>query len=130
MSRPPLCGKLLDSKSNPLLDNLSTRGEVFWKSTWKVLAANRGLYIKLAGKCSKSENASIDLTCEDTAEESDSSGTTNPELDPPHKQSCWDHTPSSSVVAKLEEIREGVANIQQLTLFMQNMRQLFQCVVC
>ena len=52
-----------------------------------VLAANKGLYNKLTGKHTDLEKASIDLTCEDTTEESDSSRTTNPEsLEPLHKK--------------------------------------------
>ena len=121
---------LLDSKCYPLLDNDSTRGEAFWKSTRKVLAANRGLYNKLTGKRTALQNASIDLTHEDTGEESDSSGTTNPELlEPPLKRPCGRHYPSP-VNEKLEEIAQGVKNIQKLTAFMQNMQHAFQCVVC
>jgi len=54
-------------------------GEAFWKSTQKVLAANTGLYNKLTGQHTDLEKTSIDLTREDTAEESDSLGTTNQE---------------------------------------------------
>ena len=40
---------LLDSKYYPLLENGSTSGETFWRSTRKVLAANRAVYNKLTG---------------------------------------------------------------------------------
>ena len=120
---------LLNSKSYPLLDNDSTRGEAFWKSTRKVLAANRGLYNKLTGQHTDLEKASIDLTCEDTAEESDSSETTNPEsLEPLRKQPRLKY--DISVNTKLDKIAKGVENIQKLIQFMQNMQQAFQCVVC
>ena len=78
---------LLDSKCYPLLDNESTNGEAFWKSTQKVLAANRDLYNKLTSQRTDLEVASIDLTCEDTAEESDSSGQ--------QTLSYWSHSVSS-----------------------------------
>ena len=120
---------LLNSKSYPLLDNDSTRGEAFWKSTRKVLAANRGLYNKLIGQHTDLEKASIDLTCEDTAEESDSLETTNPEsLEPLRKQPRLKY--DISVNTKLDKIAKGVENIQKLIQFMQNMQQAFQCVVC
>jgi len=84
----------------PLLDNDSTHGEAFWKSTRKVLAANTGLY-KLTGQHTDLEKTRIDLTCEDTAKESDSSGTTNPELlEPLRKQPCLKY--NISVNKKLE----------------------------
>ena len=73
---------LLDSKCYPLLENDSTSGEVFWKSTRKVLAANRSIYSKLTGHCTDLENASIDLTQEDTGEESDSSLMTAVDFNP------------------------------------------------
>ena len=95
-----------------------------------MLAANRSLYDKLTGQCTDLEKANVDLTSEDTADESDSSGTINPDLlDPSPKRPCRKHDPSS-VGTKLEEIAQGVANIQKLTLFMQNMQHAFQCVVC
>ena len=57
------------------LDNDSTHGKAYWKTTQKVLAYNRDLYNKLTSQHTDLEVASIDFTCEDTAEESDSSGT-------------------------------------------------------
>ena len=111
---------LVDSKCYPLLDNDSTRGEAFWKSTRKVLAANRGLYNKLTGQHTDLEKASIDLTCEETAEESDSSGATSPELlEPLRRQPRIKY--DISVNTKLDKIAKGVENIQKLTQFMQNM---------
>ena len=41
---------LLDSKGYPLLSNESTSGESFWKSTRKILAANKKLYKKVTGQ--------------------------------------------------------------------------------
>ena len=52
---------LLDSKCFLLLDNDSTNGVEFWKSTWKVLAANRLTYTRLTGRTSP-EKPTIDLT--------------------------------------------------------------------
>ena len=61
--------------------------------------------------------ASIDINCEDTAEESDSSGATNPELlEPLRKQPRMRY--DISVNTKLDEIAKGVENIQKLTQFM------------
>ena len=60
-----------DNHVLPPLDNDSTHGEAFWKSTRKVLAANTGLYNKLTGQDTDLEKTSIDLTREDTAEEWD-----------------------------------------------------------
>ena len=41
---------LLDSKCYPLLENESTSGETFWRSTRKVLAASRSIYCRLTGQ--------------------------------------------------------------------------------
>ena len=80
---------LVDSKCYPFLDNDSTHGKAIWKTTQKVLAANRDLYNKLTSQHTDLEVASIDFTCEDTTEESDSSGATNLELlEPLRKQPC------------------------------------------
>ena len=57
---------LLDSKCYPLLENNSTSAESFWRSTPKVLAANREIYDKLKGACTNLQNASVDLTAEDS----------------------------------------------------------------
>lgn len=62
---------LLDSKGCPLLDNESTTGESFWKSTRKILAANKQLYRKVTGQNTDIERASIDLTKEDSSDDSD-----------------------------------------------------------
>ena len=114
---------LLDSKCYPLLENESTSGEAFWKSTRKVLAANRRLYSRLTGHSRSLGKASIDLTAED--EESDSSSS---DLLPAGKRPCKDCT--SSVKAKLDDIARGVSSIERLVNFMTNMQQAFQCVVC
>ena len=55
-----LVGKQVDSKCYPLLENESTSGQAFWKSTRKVLAANHSRLTGLLWK------ASIDLTAEDS----------------------------------------------------------------
>ena len=68
--------------------------------------------------------ASIDLTRGDASEESDSSGSS--QLEPSTKCPCL----SSSLTAKLDEIAEGVSNIQKVLMFMKNMQQTFQCVIC
>ena len=60
---------LLDSKGYPLLDNESTSGESFWKSTRKILAANRQLYRKLTGQNTDIERASIDLTKDNSSDD-------------------------------------------------------------
>ena len=120
---------LLDSKCYPLLENDSTSGELYWRSTRKVLAANRSIYSKLTGDCTDLGNASIDATQEDTGEESDSSSMTNVDFTPSSKRPCPSYD-SSSIYTKLQEIANGVANIQKLTMFMQNMHQVLQCVVC
>lgn len=68
--------------------------------------------------------ASIDLTRGDASEESDSSGSS--QLEPSMKCPCL----SSSLTAKLDEIAEGVSNVQKVLMFMKNMQQTFQCVIC
>ena len=113
---------LLDSKCYPLLENESTSGETFWRSTRKVLAASRSIYCRLTGQGTNLENASVDLTVED----SDSSSV---DSHPSRKRPCNESSPSS-VTAKLEEIARGVSNMERLMVFMNNMHQAFQCVVC
>ena len=115
---------LLDSKCYPLTENESTSSESFWKSSRKILAANKSLYNKVSGQSTNVMRASIDLTRGDASEESDSSGSS--QLEPSTKRPCL----SSSLTAKLDEIAEGVSNIQKVLMFMKNMQQTFQCVIC
>lgn len=113
---------LLDSKCYPLMMNDSTSGEGFWKSSRKVLAANKALYLKLTGRSTELGRASIDLTKEETSD-SDSSGSI---IEPATKRHCL----SSTLNDKLDEIAHGVANIQKVMMFMKNMQNTFQCVIC
>ena len=113
---------LLDSKCYPLLENESTREESFWRSTRKVLAANRGIYDKLMGTCTNLQNASVDLTAED----SDSSGGGKA---PSQKKPRVDAV-SSSLSKKLDEIVSSISSVQRLMTLMGNLHQAFQCVVC
>ena len=53
---------LLDSKCYPLLENDSTAGEGFWRSTRKVLAANWAIYEKLTGQCTNQVLTSLETT--------------------------------------------------------------------
>ena len=115
---------LLDSKCYPLVQNESTSNESFWKSSRKILAANKSLYDKVSGQSTNVGRASIDLTKGDTSEESDSSGSF--QLEPATKRPRL----SSSLTAKLDEIAQGVSNIQKVLMFMKNMQQTFQCVIC
>ena len=113
---------LLDSKCYPLLENDSTSVESFWRGTRKVLAANRAIYGKLTGQCTNVQNASVDLTGDD----SDSSSVGMP---PSLKRPCRDALPSS-IEEKLDTIVRGVSSVQRLMTLMGNLQQAFQCVVC
>ena len=113
---------LLDSKCYPILENESTSVEAFWKSSRKILAANREAYNKLTGQSTKNVGkASFDLT---TQEDSDSSSADSL---PSSKRPCYD---PSSVNAKLEDIAQKVSSLQRLVTFMKNMHQSFLCIVC
>jgi len=68
---------LLDSKCYPLAQNESPSNESFWKSSRKILAANKSLYDKVSGQSTNVGRASIDLTKGDTIEELDSSSATH-----------------------------------------------------
>ena len=57
---------LLDSKCYPILENESTSSECFWKTSRKILVANRDNYDKLTGQSTtRVGKASFDLTGED-----------------------------------------------------------------
>ena len=113
---------LLDSKCYPLLGNESTSGEGFWKSTRKVLATSRELYRKLTGHTTDPVRASIDLTQDESSEDSDASF-------PSSKRPCLDYK-APDIHQKLDEIARGVSTMQGLVTFMNNMKQAFECVVC
>ncbi len=106
---------LLDSKSYPLMDNDSTRGASFWKSSRKVLAANKALYRKVSGESTSLGRASIDLTRNDSSEESDSSKSSSGGPDKPAAK-----RPRVDLTSTLEEIAKGVSSIQGLFMFMKN----------
>jgi len=55
---------------------------------------------------------------------------TNVDFNPSSKRPCPRYNDSSSIFTKLQKNANEVANIQRLTLFMQNMHQSLQCVVC
>ena len=114
---------LLDSKCYPILDNDSTAGESFWRSTRKVLAASRAVYEKLTGHCTHLSNANVELTGED----SDSSAASD--CPPTTKRPCRDTLPAS-IEEKLDKIMTGVSSVKQLLTLMGNLQQAFQCVVC
>lgn len=114
---------LLDSKCYPILDNDSTTGESFWRSTRKVLAASKAVYEKLTGHCTNLSNANVDLTGDD----SDSSAQSSPS--PPTKRPCIGTLPTS-IEEKLDKIVTGMSSVQQLLTLMGNLQQAFQCVVC
>ncbi len=108
---------LLDSKCYPLMDNDSTRGASFWKSSRKVLAANKALYRKASGESMSLGRVSIDLTRNDSSEESDSSKSSSSGPDKPAQK-----RPRVDLTSTLEEIAKGVSSIQGLFMFMKNMQ--------
>ncbi len=66
---------LLDKKCYPLMENDSTSSESFWKSSPKVLAANKSLYHKVSDESTNVGRASIEpLIQDESSEESHSSG--------------------------------------------------------
>ena len=116
---------LLDSKGYPLLDNNSTSGESFWKSTRKILAANKQLYRKVTGQNTNIERASIDLTKDDSSDDSDI-------LLPPVKLRKCEFGDSSVVLIadKIEDISKQVSGLAESITFIQNMQHSLECVVC
>lgn len=52
---------LLDCKCYPLLDNESTQGPEFWKSTRKIIAASKSLYLKLRGDSANPSMADMEF---------------------------------------------------------------------
>lgn len=118
---------LLDSKCFPLLDNDSTKGVEFWKSTRKVLAANRLTYTKLTGRSSP-EKPTIDLTEGDS--DSSSGSSVLPMHPPSPKKPRVELCKCSSVLTKLNEVAKGVEAVQRVTNFLSNLQQAFNCVIC
>ena len=112
---------LLDSKCYSLLGNECTSGG-FWKSTWKVLATSCELYRKLTGHKTDPGRASIDLTQDESSEESDASF--------PSSKKPFLNYKTPDIHQKLNEIARGVSTMQGLVTFMKNIKQAFKCVVC
>ena len=52
---------LLDSKCFPVLDNDISRSSEFWKSTRKIMAASKSLYVKLKGSSADPEHAKVEV---------------------------------------------------------------------
>ena len=116
---------LLDSKCYPLLENDSTSVESFWRGTRKVLAANRAMYDKLTGRCTSLQNASVDLTGEDSH--------SSVGMSPAQKRPCRDAVPSS-IEEKLDKIVRGVSSIERLMTLLGNLQMYIKpfsvwCVV-
>ena len=115
---------LLDSKIYPLLDNESTTGESFWKSTRKILAANKQLCRKVTGQNTDIERASIDLTKEDSSDDSDIL------LPSVKRRKCANCGDSSTIADKIEDTFKQVSGLAESITFMQNMQRSLECVVC
>ena len=112
---------LLDSKGYPLLDNESTTGESFWKSTRKILAANKQLYRKVTGQNTDIERASTDLRKEDSSDNSDIL------LPSVKRRKCANCGDSSTIADKIEDISKQVSGLAESITFMQNMQRSLEC---
>ena len=99
---------LLDSKLFPLLDNESTSGVEFWRSTRKIIAASRTTYEKLAGV----PDQELSRADEDIA-------TT------PCKK-----IKSSECNEKIDVIIEKLDFLNKNLTFVENVKKLFECVIC
>lgn len=101
---------LLDSKLYPLMDNDSTTGTDFWKSTRKIIAASRSLYEKLGGVPANAElaQAEDDVVIVETSS----------------KRKRID------TEAKLEEIDKKLEEINTRVKFVDEIRKVFECNIC
>lgn len=114
---------LLDSKLYPVLENDATSGIEFWKSTRKIMAASRSLYERLGGAPSNAEL----LSQVDDAEVVF--------LEPSNKKvktsnSLADSTLNSVAIDKLTNIDKKLDEVVARVGFLDDIRKVFECVVC
>lgn len=104
---------LLDSKGFPLLNNESTSGESFWKSTRKILVRS---YIERwqAKIWTLNGLTKDDDSCDDSVT--------------PVKRKCV--CSDLAVANKIDAISQQVSTLASSITFMQNMQRSFECVVC
>lgn len=102
---------LLDSKLFPVIDGESTSGPEFWRSTRKIIAVSRSSYEKLTGVPAGNELSQID---EDVVTE------------PPRKKIKAD----TSIISKFDAIEKKLDVIDRKLSFLENMKKVFECVIC
>ncbi len=102
---------LLDSKLYPLANNDSTSGLDFWKSTRKIIAASHATYEKLSGVCVGGELNQLQVD-------------DNAITEPTRKKIKLDEDDSYK---KMDQKIDAILN--KLT-FVDDMRRVFECVVC
>ena len=61
---------LLNNKLYPILDAPSTRGDFWWCTSWKILAASAKLYEKITGKRPSAKGTETDLTGDEDTDSS------------------------------------------------------------
>jgi len=103
---------LLDSKLFPVIDNESTSGPEFWRSTRKIIAVSRATYEKLTGMSAGNELIQID---EDV------------DIEPPHKKAKLLGT---DVISRFDIVDKKLDVIDKKLSFLENMKKVFECVIC
>ena len=123
---------LLDSKCYLILDDDTSQGVEFWKSSHKILAASKSVYTSMKGSSAdpKRTKVQIDLT-------SELEGSTEPKrgcsLDPAQKDNRsilkWLEK-IEGTLGNLEAIQAVVCNIDSRLTFVTSILETFQCVIC
>lgn len=108
---------LLDSKCFPVLDNEISRSSEFWKSTRKIMAASKSLYIKLKGSSADPERAKIETGVARVAEGG-----------PIAKRPCSDQ--SNPILEELDRLGASLQRVENFLDFIGHLKQAFECVVC
>ena len=103
---------LLDSKLFPLIDNESTTGAGFWKSTRKIIATSRSAYEKAGGVLPGSE-----LCLEDD----------NVEPEPKRQKTA---KPDSMQEEAAVGVMQRLDNIDKKLSFITELQRPFECIVC
>ena len=108
---------LLDSKCFPILDNDTTRTTEYWKSTRKVLAASKVLYIRLKGSSTDPEKAKVDIDLTKEKKLLASTMESREDVNQVFKQ-------------LLEPLQERMDKLDERFSFIDAAIKLFECVGC
>lgn len=112
---------LLNSKCFPVLDNEISRSSEFWKSTQKIMAASKSLYVKLKGSSTDPERAKVEVDLTHVTE-----GV------PRAKGACSDQSEEKRILIleQLDRLGARLERVEHFLDFIGHMTEAYKCVVC